>query len=151
MHGKDYFFVSREEFERMIAKGEFLEYAKVHGNYYGTSKTFVIEKLSKGEDLILDIDVQGAKQIFQKMEDAVGIFIFPPSIEELKKRLINRGTDPLDVIERRLKVARWEIEQADMYHYWMVNDDLKEAYQTLKSIVVAERQKSHRLERTPQS
>ena len=148
LHGKDYFFVDRETFEKMIKEDAFLEYACVYGNYYGTSKAFVEERLSKGEDLILDIDVQGAKQVFEKMKDAVGIFIFPPSIEELKKRLINRGTDPMEVIEKRLKEAKWEIEQSGMYHYWVLNDDLERAYQELKSVIIAERLKSHRLKRT---
>ena len=148
VHGVDYFFVDRRTFEGMIEKGEFLEYAQVHGNLYGTSRSYVEERLSKGEDLILDIDVQGARQVFDKVrEDAVGIFIFPPSFEELKKRLLSRGTDPLDVIEKRLKVAQWEMAQAGMYHYWLVNDRLEEAYRRFEAIVLAERSRSFRMER----
>ncbi len=148
VHGRDYFFITREEFMAMVNRGDFLEYAEVHGNLYGTSKSFVEEKLRKGMDLILDIDVQGAKQVFSKMKECVGIFIFPPSIEELRKRLIKRGTDPEDVIEKRLKAARWEIAQSHMYHYWILNDDLEEAYQQLKGVVLAERAKRERMELT---
>ncbi len=145
--GVDYFFVSRERFEKMMEEGAFLEYACVHGNLYGTSKAFVEEKLSSGLDLLLDIDVQGAKQVFSKVEDAVGIFIFPPSVEELRKRLINRGTDPPEVIEKRLAAAEKEMKEAGIYHYWILNDDLERAYQQFRAVFLAERARSHRLSR----
>lgn len=142
--GKDYFFVSEKEFRRMIEKGEFAEYAVVYGNYYGTSKRFLEERVERGIDVLLDIDTQGAEKIFSIYPDAVGIFIFPPSIDELRKRLVQRGTDPDEVIERRIKEAKKEIEKAYMYHYWIVNDDLNKAFEKLKSIVTAERCRSGR-------
>ncbi len=147
VNGRDYFFVDETTFKEMVDRGEFLEFAQVHGHYYGTSKRFVEEKLKRGIDLLLDIDVQGAKQVFDRMGDAVGIFIFPPSLMELERRLRLRGTDPPEVIEKRLKVAEWEMEQACMYHYWVLNDRLEEAFDTLRSIVVAERARSSRLRR----
>ena len=147
VNGRDYFFVDETTFNEMVDRGEFLEFAQVHGHYYGTSKRFVEEKLKRGIDLLLDIDVQGAKQVFDRMDDAVGIFIFPPSLMELERRLRLRGTDPPEVIEKRLKVAEWEMEQACMYHYWVLNDRLEEAFDTLRSIVVAERARSSRLRR----
>ncbi len=147
VEGKDYFFVDRDTFMDMVRKGEFLEYAEVYGNLYGTSKSFVQERLKEGKDLLLDIDVQGAKQVLENMQEAVGIFIFPPSLDELERRLLARGTDSKEVIEKRLEAAKWELDQAGMYHYWVLNDDLERAYQVFKGIVLAERHRSKRLER----
>jgi len=144
VNGRDYFFVSEQEFRRMIDRGEFVEYALVYGNYYGTAKRFLEEKIEKGVDVLLDIDTQGAERIFSVYADAVGIFIFPPSIDELRRRLIQRGTDPPDVIDRRIKEAEREIQKACMYHYWIVNDDVESAYEKLRSIIWAERCKSGR-------
>lgn len=147
VEGRDYFFVDRNTFMDMVRKGEFLEYAEVYGNLYGTSKSFVQERLREGKDLLLDIDVQGARQVLEKMPEAVGIFIFPPSLDELERRLLARGTDSKEVIEKRLEAAKWELDQAGMYHYWVLNDDLEEAYEVFKGIVLAERHRSKRLER----
>lgn len=131
IHGQDYFFITSEEFEEKIDKGDWLEWAKVHDNYYGTSKDFVNNTLAKGQSLILDIDVQGAKQILAAGIDAVTIFIMAPSFEILAQRLKDRGTDAQAVIEKRLENARQEIEQKDLYQYCVVNDDLDKAIESL--------------------
>ena len=130
----DYFFISLEEFERKISQDHWLEWAKVHDNYYGTSKKFVRNCLGKGWDLLLDIDIQGARQIMDSDLDLVSIFIMPPSFEILFQRLENRGTDSREVIARRLENAKLEMTQKDMYQYVVVNDDLDEAIEELCSI-----------------
>ena len=156
--GREYFFVSREEFERMIREDEFLEYAEVFGNYYGTARRFLREATARGQDLLLDIDVQGAAQVKQKVPDAVSIFILPPSREELERRLRRRSEadDDLqrkllgdgarrfnteDIIQRRLHTASREIENFSQYDYILVNDRLEQSIDTLQSIVEAERMK----------
>ncbi len=145
VNGRDYFFVSEEEFRELIKKGELVEYALVYGNFYGTSKSFIEEKISNGLDVLLDIDVQGAKRILEYYTDAVGIFIFPPSFDELRRRLEKRGTDSPEAVETRLMIAKKEMKMADMYHYWIVNDHLERAYVNFKSIFIAERSRSGRL------
>ncbi|MFH2060752.1 MAG: guanylate kinase [Pseudomonadota bacterium] len=125
--GRDYFFISPEEFEKKIEQGQWLEWAKVHDNYYGTSKQIVQTCLSRGESLLLDIDVQGAAQVMASDLDPVTIFIMPPSIEVLARRLENRGTDTREVIEKRLKNAIAEMEQSKRYQYQLINDDLDTA------------------------
>jgi guanylate kinase len=138
-NGKEYFFVSREEFEAMIAANEFLEHADVFGNYYGTARRFLREAESRGRDLLLDIDVQGASQVKQRIPDAVSIFILPPDREKLEWRLRNRGLDSDAVIRRRLDTARREIENYSKYDYILVNNLLEQSADQLKGIVVAER------------
>jgi guanylate kinase len=138
-NGKEYFFVSQQEFESMIAADEFLEYANVFGNYYGTARRFLRESEKRGHDLLLDIDVQGAAQIKQKLPDAVRIFILPPDREKLEWRLRNRGEDPDPVIRRRLDTARREIENYSKYDYILVNNLLEQSADELKAIVLAER------------
>jgi guanylate kinase len=141
-NGKQYHFVSREEFERMIAADEFLEYAKVfgnNGNYYGTARRFLQDAEQKGHDLLLDIDVQGARQVKEKRPDAVSIFVLPPDRQTLEWRLRNRGEDAEEVIERRLVTASREIENYDKYNYILINDRLKESIESLQAIVLAER------------
>ncbi|MBZ5663423.1 MAG: guanylate kinase [Acidobacteriia bacterium] len=138
-NGKEYFFVSREEFEAMIAADEFLEHADVFGNYYGTAKRFLREAEARGNDLLLDIDVQGAKQIKQRIPEAVSIFILPPDREKLEWRLRNRGLDSETVIRRRLDTARREIENYSKYDYILVNNLLEQSADQLKNIVLAER------------
>ena len=140
-NGKQYFFVSREEFEKMIEAGDFLEYAKFDGNYYGTARRFLKQAGQAGHDLLLDIDVQGAAQIMQKLDDAGTIFILPPDRRTLQWRLSNRGEDPPEVIRRRLETARREIEQYDKYNYILVNDKLEISVENLRAIVLAERLK----------
>jgi guanylate kinase len=141
--GREYRFVSREQFEAMIADGEFLEYADVFGNYYGTAKRFVHEAQASGHDLLLDIDVQGAAQIKAKLPKAVSIFVLPPSAGELERRLRRRseaeGAVNPEVIQKRLKTARREIEKYREYDYILVNDRLEESIDALKAIVLSER------------
>ncbi|RKQ61747.1 guanylate kinase [Thermovibrio guaymasensis] len=144
VNGKDYWFISREEFLKRIEEGDFLEWAEVYGNLYGTSKSQVLKALNEGKDVLLDIDTQGALQVKKNFPEAVLIFILPPSLEELERRLRNRGTDPEEVIEKRLKVAREEIKRAKFYDYIVVNDVLEVAYNKLKSIISAEKCKTKR-------
>jgi guanylate kinase len=155
--GREYFFVSRQDFEGMIQQDEFLEYAQVFGNYYGTARRFLREATARGHDLLLDIDVQGAAQVKQRVPDAVSIFILPPSREELERRLRRRSeadydpqhsqgppppsSDIEEIIQRRLQTASREIENFSQYDYILVNDRLEQSIDTLKSIVEAERLK----------
>lgn len=125
--GKQYFFVDRAAFDSMTARGRFLEWAEVHGNFYGTDRDKVDESLSAGRDVILEIDVQGACQIKEKMPEAVTIFLAPPTLEELERRLRGRGTDTEDQIRLRVKNAEKELECAGRYDHVVVNDDLEKA------------------------
>jgi guanylate kinase len=136
---KEYFFVSKEEFKAMIDAGEFLEYADVFGNYYGTARRFLREAEEHGHDLLLDIDVQGASQIMEGIPDAVSIFILPPDWDTLERRLRSRGLDAEAVIRRRLDTARREIENYSKYDYILINDLLEQSVDQLKDIVLAER------------
>jgi guanylate kinase len=138
-NGKQYFFVSREQFEEMIRTDEFLEHADVFGNYYGTARRFLKEAQSKGHDLLLDIDVQGAAQIKPKLAHAVSIFVLPPDRKTLEQRLRQRGEDDFKVIERRLRGAGREIENYSKYDYILINDDLKESIANLVAVVNSER------------
>jgi guanylate kinase len=143
--GMEYHFVSREEFEKMIANGDFLEYAEVFGNYYGTAKRFLHEAADRGNDLLLDIDVQGAAQMKAKVPDCVSILVLPPSRQILEKRLRNRsvseGVVSDEVIERRLHGARKEIENFPKYDYILVNDRLEESVDCLEAIILSERRR----------
>ena len=143
-NGKEYFFVSREEFEAMIAADEFLEHAEVFGNYYGTARRFLREAEARGHDLLLDIDVQGASKIKEKIPKAVSIFILPPDREKLEWRLRHRGLDSEAVIRRRLDTARREIENYSKYDYILVNNLLEQSADELKDIVLAERLRQER-------
>jgi len=136
---KEYFFVSREEFKAMIDADEFLEHADVFGNYYGTARRFLREAEARGNDLLLDIDVQGASQMMQRIPDALSIFILPPDWETLERRLRSRGEDSEAVIRRRLDTARREIENYSKYDYILVNNLLEQSADELKDIVLAER------------
>ncbi|MFA6008917.1 MAG: guanylate kinase [Desulfobacteraceae bacterium] len=137
IHGTDYHFVTVEEFERMIANQELVEWAKVHDNYYGTSLGFIQQSLDQGRDILLDIDVQGAANIRAAYPEAVTVFIMPPSMEALRERLGKRGTDSPEVIEKRIKNAVTEMEQKDLYRHVIVNDNLETAKNQLFSIVRA--------------
>jgi guanylate kinase len=137
--GREYYFVPRNEFEEMIRKDEFLEYANVFGNYYGTASRFLREAQEEGKDLLLDIDVQGAAQIKAKIPEAVSIFVLPPNRQELEKRLRTRSLDAEEVIQRRLFTASREIENYVKYDYILVNDRLEESIDALRSILLAER------------
>ena len=140
-NGREYFFVCRTDFEEMIRKDDFLEHAEVFGNYYGTARKFLREAEREEKDLLLDIDVQGASQIKQKIPSAVSIFILPPNRQELEKRLRTRSLDAEPVIQRRLVTASREIENYGKYDYILVNDRLEESVDALKSILLAERLK----------
>lgn len=139
--GNHYHFMSREEFEQRITAGEFLEYVELYGNYYGTSREKVDEQLNQGKHVILTIDTQGALQLRGKYK-AVSIFLLPPSLDVLRKRLIQRQTETAEVIEERLAWAIKEMEVAAQYDYMIMNDNLKVAYQALLSIIVAEEHRS---------
>lgn len=133
--GVDYFFIDRAEFERLRDAGEFLEHAEVHGNYYGTSRRWIESRMAQGADILLEIDCQGAHQVLQLFPDAVGVFIAPPSIAELRERLLRRGQDSPEVIERRLFAARDELRQAGDFEYVIINQDFATALQQLLAIV----------------
>jgi guanylate kinase len=138
VHGESYFFISKEEFIAKRDKGDFLEWAEVHTNYYGTSKHFVEEQLANGRHLLFDLDVQGTdsfKKYFQ--ERAHAIFIAPPSVDELKNRLRGRGTDSTGVINIRLENSKVELQRKDDFDYCVVNDDLDRAYTELRGIVAS--------------
>ncbi len=137
--GRDYFFVSEKEFMEMVRRGEFLEWAEVHGNLYGTSKRYIQEIINTGTDVILDIDTQGARQIRDSAIEATFIFILPPSLKALEERLRKRGTDPEETIRRRLQQARKEISDYKMYDYVIFNIRVDEAVEQLRSIVIAKR------------
>lgn len=137
--GVNYHFVSRAEFEAMIARGEFLEHADVFGNYYGTSQIWVQERLAQGEDVILEIDWQGAEQVRRLMPGCLGIFIVPPSPEILRERLTGRGTDEQAVVERRLKEAAEECRHAVEFDFLVVNDHFETALEDLLAIVRCQR------------
>ncbi len=145
-NGVDYHFVPVEEFKGMIDEGLFLEWAEVHGNFYGTSRPAVLEQLKKGIDIILDIDVQGAAIITEDASlDSVSIFVAPPSLAELERRLRGRGTDSEETIRIRLGNAGKEMAAAEKYDYLVINDELDEAAETLRAVLIAERSRSHRL------
>ena len=145
--GKDYYFVTKEQFEEYIAKGNFLEYAKVHGdNYYGTPKNKVEEILSSGRDIILEIDIQGALEVKEKMEEGIFIFIMPPSMRELKDRLVKRNTESKDKIIERFKNAYKEINEVTKYNYIVINDEIQNAVDKVKAIILAEKCRVDRIE-----
>ena len=149
--GRDYFFVDEERFKKMVEEGEFLEWAIVHGYYYGTSKKFVDERLEKNVDLLLDIDVQGALNVKRMDLDMVSVFIAPPSLEDLERRLRKRGTDSEYDLKKRLEDAKWELSKISEFEYLIVNDFLEKSVEKLKAIIIAERMRTKRikLERLP--
>jgi guanylate kinase len=138
-NGKQYHFVTRAKFEQMIRADEFLEHAEFDGNFYGTARCFVREAEEKGHDLLLDIDVQGARQVKEKLPDAVSIFVLPPDRKTLEWRLRKRSEDPEETIQRRLSAASRELENYDKYDYILINDKLEESIETLESIVLSQR------------
>ena len=131
----EYFFVSEKEFEEMIQQDTFLEHAQVYGNYYGTSRAYVDEKLSVGYDVLLDLDVQGAAQVKRSYPEAILVFVFPPSLEVLKTRLENRGLDDPSVIDKRLRIAKKEIQFYTNYQYLIINRKIEDSLVELKSII----------------
>lgn len=140
-HGVEYFFHSVEEIKDMIAKDELLEYADVFGNYYGTPKKYVEEQLEKGNDVLLEIDVKGGLQVKKRMPEAVLIFIAPPDMKELERRLRNRGTETPEAIERRLIDSRWEMVQQDKYDYVVVNNTVDQAVADCLKIIDSVKEK----------
>ena len=144
--GIEYFFKTKEEVEAMIENDEFLEYARYVDNYYGTPRFYVEEMLAKGKNVILEIEIQGAMQIKAKNQEAVLVFVTPPSFEELRNRLIGRGTETADVIESRLKRASEEAEGMPSYDYILVNDQVEDCVDRLHQIILSERAKTQRNE-----
>ena len=144
--GIEYFFKTKEEVEAMIENDEFLEYARYVDNYYGTPRFYVEEMLAKGKNVILEIEIQGAMQIKAKNQEAVLVFVTPPSFEELRNRLIGRGTETADVIESRLKRASEEAEGMPSYDYILVNDQVEDCVDRLHQIILSERAKAQRNE-----
>ncbi|MGL5465996.1 MAG: guanylate kinase [Leuconostoc lactis] len=137
--GEDYFFVAREEFEQKIVNGDMLEYAQYVNNYYGTPKSFIDETLASGRDVFLEIDVQGALQVKSKMPEGIYIFLTPPDLTNLRERLVGRGTDSQEVIEKRVAAARDELKQMINYDYAVENDQVIHAVDRIKAIITAER------------
>ena len=133
--GESYFFLTKEEFEKRIEKNDFLEYANYVGNYYGTPKSYVVEQLKQGKDVLLEIEIQGAMQVKKLMPEALTIFVMPPSANTLKDRLVGRGTEKKEVIEARLGRAVEESQGIENYDYILVNDDLEESTKRLNELI----------------
>lgn len=144
--GREYYFVEEDTFQDLMARHEFLEYAHVYGNWYGTPRKALMDKLEQGGDVLLEIDVQGALQIKKKFEDAVFIFILPPSLETLRERLLSRASDSQEVIQRRLQKVKEEVWSFREYYYIVRNDDLGQSLRELQSIFLAEQLKTKRLD-----
>lgn len=139
VNGRDYYFIDDAEFDRMLKNDEFIEWAEVFGKRYGTGLKALESQLDEGLDVLLDIDVQGGKQMRRRVHGSLMVFLLPPSMDELRRRLINRATESPDAIERRLAEARAEIEECDVYDYLVVNDDFEKAASDLRAIVTAAR------------
>ncbi len=146
--GVNYFFKTKEEFEKMIDEGEFLEWAKFCDNYYGTPKKAVTDLIESGFDVILEIETVGAMNVKKNFPEAVMVFVLPPSVEELKNRLLGRGTETEDVIEKRIKTALGELPLAEKYDYVIVNDQVETATEKFWTIIRAERMKSNKNKKT---
>ena len=144
--GVDYFFKTKEEFETLIQQDQFIEYAEYVGNYYGTPVQYVKDTMEAGHDVFLEIEVEGAKQVRKKFPDALFIFLAPPSLEHLRERLVGRGTESDEKIQKRVSEARKEVEMMNLYDYVVVNDKVNLAKQRIKSIVEAEHLKRERIE-----
>ena len=144
--GVEYFFVTVEEFKNWIAEDKFLEYAEVYGNFYGTPIHKIEERLNRGEDVVLEIDIQGALNVMKKRPDGVYIFLLPPSLDELKNRINNRGTETPESLAKRLESAKNEIDTGKKYQYAIVNDTVDAAVEKIKAILAAERCKVNRNE-----
>jgi len=149
--GKSYHYVSREQFQALVAEEQFLEWAEVFGHYYGTHRRYLEMAAREGKDLVLDIDVQGARQLKSKVPDAVSVFVLAPSRQELEHRLRHRSEDAPDAIARRVAAAAQEIAQYSAYDYLLVNSDLDEAAENLAAIVKAERLRSNRMQEAAQA
>lgn len=146
-HGKEYFFKSVEEFEKMIAQDELIEYAKYVDNYYGTPESYVTSQLEAGRDVILEIEIQGALKVKEKYPDTLLLFVTPPSAEELKARLVGRGTESMEVIEARLKRAIEEAQYMDSYDYLIINDDIDTCMEEMHQVIKSEHKKVNRCQK----
>ncbi|MGG0718886.1 guanylate kinase [Robertmurraya massiliosenegalensis] len=146
VNGVDYFFKTRKEFEELITQGKLLEYAEFVGNYYGTPVDYVRETLDRGKDVFLEIEVEGAKQVREKFPDGLFIFLVPPSLSELKNRIVTRGTESEEVINNRMNTAKEEIEMMHLYDYVVENDKVENAVEKIKAIVIAEHLRRERVE-----
>ncbi len=142
--GIHYYFLHKQQFEQMIQDGNLIEWAKFCDNYYGTPRAIVEEKLAAGQDVLLEIEVQGAMQVKEKFPEAVLIFVLPPSMEELRSRIIGRGTETMDVINKRMARAEEELNMAQQYDYFILNDVIEDAVNRLESVVQAEKIKISR-------
>lgn len=140
--GVHYHFVTNEQYDQLVAENAFVEYANVHGNRYGTLRSEVYQRLERGENVVLDIDVQGALNVIAHEKEKVSIFILPPSMKVLRERLTGRGTETEEAVERRLHNAIWEISQKDQYEYKVINDDLDDCVRKLQAIISAQKQSS---------
>jgi len=143
-HGKEYFFYTKEEFEDLRDRGGLLEWAQVYDNYYGTPKAYVEQLLADGKDCILEIDPQGAMQIREASDEAVLVYVMPPSMEELRNRLIGRGTETMEQVEKRMSCARDEMAYRDKYDYIIVNDELSQAAAKMEAVMQAEKCRRNR-------
>ncbi|HEX6593882.1 MAG TPA: guanylate kinase [Bacillota bacterium] len=143
--GVDYFFKTKEEFEQYIREGKLLEYAQYVNNYYGTPREYVEKTLAEGYDVFLEIEVQGALQVKKNFPEGVFIFLFPPSLQELKERIMRRGTESNDLVKNRMKEAKKEIEMMKAYDYVVVNDDVNQAVRKIQSIIQSEHCKRERI------
>ncbi len=141
IHGKNYFFVSKEAFQKKKKENGYLEYAEVYGNFYGTPKEFIMEKIGSGHDVVLEIDFQGALQVKEKFPDGIFIFILPPSMKELKKRIVNRGSESEKSCKERFNNALKEISYIDKYDYCVINDEVTNAVRKVRTIIEAEHYK----------
>lgn len=144
LDGREYFFKTKEEFEKMIAKEELIEYAKYVENYYGTPRVYVEQQLNKGKDVILEIEIQGALKVKKAFPETLLLFVTPPTAGELKKRLVGRGTETMDVIQSRMERAVEEADGMDQYDYLIINDDLDVCVEEMHTIIQAEHQRGFR-------
>lgn len=142
VHGREYFFLSVEEFEDMIADDQFIEHARYVSNYYGTPRSYVEEKMAEGKDVILEIEIQGALKVKEKFPETLLVFVVPPSAEALKNRLVGRGTETMDVIESRMARALEEAEEMDSYDYILVNDSVEKAVEDLHNLIQSQHMKA---------
>jgi guanylate kinase len=142
VEGRDYYFVTEEKFRKLVQKGEFIEWARVHGNLYGTSKAFIKKTVESGKDVVLDIDVQGGMNLKKRYPDAVLIFIMAPTFREIARRLKERNKDTSQTIELRLKNARREVSYIPRYNYLVINDDLNVAVNDIKAVMKSEHLKT---------
>ena len=144
VHGKEYFFSTVDEFEKMIANNELIEYAKYVDNYYGTPRAYVEQKLEEGKDVILEIEIQGALKVKEKFPETLLLFVTPPTVEELRRRLIGRGPETMEEIENRMKRAVEESEDMDQYDYLVINDDLQTCVREMHQIIQEEHKRTFR-------